>query len=264
MPGVSQAQIEQARSVDLLTYMRTYEPQELVRKGQHEFCTCTHDSLRISDNGKWNWCSHGFGGKSALDYLIRGQGMDFVSAVRLLCEAQPAPVVFQQVTPSVVTANEIPLQPFALPEADKDFDAAAQYLRGRAIASRVLQTCSKEGLLYQTTRGGFRNCVFVGRDEAGVPRFACIRGCQGTFRGDVRSSDKRYAFCILATDAETVPVEVYEAPIDAMSGASIRLYEKKEDWRSVSYLAISGLNYMALEHFLGQHPGVRENTALPG
>jgi len=40
----------------------------------------SHDSLKIS-NGKWYQWSTGIGGISALDYLIKVQGMDFVSAV---------------------------------------------------------------------------------------------------------------------------------------------------------------------------------------
>lgn len=37
--------------MDLLTYLRNYEPHELVHFGGNTYCTCEHDSLKIS-NGK--------------------------------------------------------------------------------------------------------------------------------------------------------------------------------------------------------------------
>ena len=56
------AVIEQARQMDLLSYLRAYEPNNLVRVGGSVYCTREHDSLKIS-NGKWYWWSRGFGGK---------------------------------------------------------------------------------------------------------------------------------------------------------------------------------------------------------
>ena len=48
MLGVSKEQIEKAKEWDLLTYLQSYEPQELKRCGPNEYCTVTHDSLKIS------------------------------------------------------------------------------------------------------------------------------------------------------------------------------------------------------------------------
>ena len=72
--------IERARQVDLLTYLQTCEPQELVHVSGNVYCTKTHDSLRIS-NGKWCWFSRGIGGYSALDYLIKVKGCSFMEAM---------------------------------------------------------------------------------------------------------------------------------------------------------------------------------------
>ena len=63
------AVIEQARQMDLLSYLQRYEPNNLKRVTGEVYCTREHDSLKIS-NGKWYWWSRGFGGVSALDYLI--------------------------------------------------------------------------------------------------------------------------------------------------------------------------------------------------
>ena len=40
--------------MDLLTYLRRFEPEELVHIGGNTYATRTHDSLKIS-NGKWCW-----------------------------------------------------------------------------------------------------------------------------------------------------------------------------------------------------------------
>ena len=70
MPYIPPEVVVRAREMDLLTYLRTYEPQELVHFGGNTYCTREHDSLKIS-NGKWCWFSRGIGGYSALDYLIK-------------------------------------------------------------------------------------------------------------------------------------------------------------------------------------------------
>ena len=49
-----------------------------------------HDSLKIS-NGKWMWWSRGFGGATALDYLIKVKGLSFTDAMRILTEGANAP-----------------------------------------------------------------------------------------------------------------------------------------------------------------------------
>jgi len=55
-------------------------PQELVPLKHGEYCLRSHDSLKIS-NGKWHWFSRGIGGRSALDYLIKVEGIPFMDAV---------------------------------------------------------------------------------------------------------------------------------------------------------------------------------------
>lgn len=68
---VTTDQIKLARTVDLISYMQQYEPEELIRTGPHDYKTATHSSLCISDNGLWHWYSRGIGGRGALNYLIQ-------------------------------------------------------------------------------------------------------------------------------------------------------------------------------------------------
>ena len=80
MGYVTREMIDRAKKMDLLTYLQTYEPQELVHFGGNTYCTREHDSLKIS-NGKWCWFSRGIGGKTALDYLIKVKELPFTEAV---------------------------------------------------------------------------------------------------------------------------------------------------------------------------------------
>ena len=85
MPYYNEEQIKQARSIDLLTYLQTFEPTELIHVRGSTYCTREHDSLKIS-NGKWYWWSRGFGGNSALDYLIKVKGFLFIEAMKILSD----------------------------------------------------------------------------------------------------------------------------------------------------------------------------------
>ena len=253
MPKLTEKQIEQARHIDLLTYLREREPQELVRVGPHTFSTKTHGSMRINENGLWNWFRGGFGGRSALDYLVKVQGMDFVPAVQQLCDtglnlAQP------EYTPEQVPEKK----PFCLPPTDRDITKVTDYLSGRGIQSAVIQTCVKQGILLQTSQKGYSNCLFVGLDETGTPKSGSIRGCGGNFRGDLSGSEKKYGFCIPARDPDSAIVAVFEAPIDAMSAASIRVLESPKEWQNINYLSLGGLNYQALDQYIQTHPNTRQ------
>ena len=254
--GKYQKNIEAARQISVVQYLETYRPGELVRKTDREYCTRSHDSLIITiSNGKFHWYSHDVGGNNAIDYLTKVEGMDFVSAVRLLNEMTPAPVSVQLA--KTIPVNQNTPRKFELPAPDRNAEAAAAYLMHRGISAKVLRYCISNGILYQTTRGNYRNCVFVGKDENGVPRSAFQRGCQGSFRGDVAGSQKQYGFLIPAESENCDTVEIYEAPIDAMSGATLRQYKHDSPWRSVHYLALGGLNHQPIDYFLQQHPEVK-------
>jgi len=251
--GKYQKNIEAARQISVVQYLETYRPGELVRKTDREYCTRSHDSLIITiSNGKFHWYSHDVGGNNAIDYLTKVEGMDFVSAVRLLNEMTPAPVSVQLA--KTIPVNQNTPRKFELPAPDRNAEAAAAYLMHRGISAKVLRYCISNGILYQTTRGNYRNCVFVGKDENGVPRSAFQRG---SFRGDVAGSQKQYGFLIPAESENCDTVEIYEAPIDAMSGATLRQYKHDSPWRSVHYLALGGLNHQPIDYFLQQHPEVK-------
>ena len=97
MRYIAAEDVAKAKEMDLLTYLRNYEPQELVHVSGNTYCTKEHDSLRIS-NGKWCWFSQGIGGRSALDYLIKVKGIPFTQAAEIILgrEAEKPPVFYRQ------------------------------------------------------------------------------------------------------------------------------------------------------------------------
>ena len=100
MGYVTREMIDRAKKMDLLTYLQTYEPQELVHFGGNTYCTREHDSLKIS-NGKWCWFSRGIGGKTALDYLIKVKELPFTEAVERIVGrvAERSPVFHARAQP---------------------------------------------------------------------------------------------------------------------------------------------------------------------
>lgn len=248
MPGVTREQIDRAKQWDLLSYLQQYEPGELKKTGPHEFCTVTHDSLKIS-NGKWHWTTRGFGGRTALDYLIKVRDMPFVEAVRTLC-GESAPVLSQPVT-------RPPEQPraFVLPEAARCATAAVSYLQRRGIDSEIISWCMKAGIFYESKK--YHNCVFVGKDKAGKARFACMRGTMGDYKADAPGSDKRFNFCLPSSDPSSGLLAVFESPIDALSLATLRK-AKRTAWDKCNYLSLGGTASLALLQFLKDHPEIKQ------
>ena len=247
MPGVTKEQIARAKEWDLLSFLQAYEPQELKRCGGNEYSTVSHDSLKIS-NGKWHWHSRGIGGRTALDYLVKVRGMDFVAAVEALCgECGKIIPAIRKAEPG---QSALP-GPFILPEGNRYGTAAVSYLQRRGIDADIISRCIGEGILYESRR--YHNCVFVGREPSGKARYAFQRGIYGEFKGDVEGSDKRYGFFLPAADLGSPFLAVAESPIDALSLATLSKH-KGEDWQKRYYLSLGGTSPCALMQFLHDHP----------
>lgn len=251
------AVIEQARQIDLLSYLQRYEPGNLKRVAGNVYCTREHDSLKIS-NGKWYWWSRGFGGFSALDYLMKVRELGFVEAVQTLTgdmgDWKPPPPAVKRDEPKVLL----------LPPKNKDSDRVLQYLFGRGIDYAIVQDCIADGTIYESA--DYHNAVFIGKDESGTPKYAACRGTMGSFKRDASGSDKRYSFRLLAREP-TSTVHLFEAAIDVLSYATYLKCEGK-DYRTANLLSLSGVYQpkkelaeskipIALTTFLNAHPQIR-------
>ncbi len=84
-------ELRQAKQMSAIEFLKRYRPEELVRCGTGEYELRSHDSFKISENTSlWHWKSRDIGGKSALDYLVRVEGVPFTDAVRyqLVCQCR--------------------------------------------------------------------------------------------------------------------------------------------------------------------------------
>ena len=257
MPGVTKEQVVAARRMTAIEFLRRYRAGDLVKSSAHgEFELKSHDSFKINgESSLWHWKSRGIGGKSALDYLLHVEGCSFVEAVRLLCDEQP---VF---TPKIHANVERKRPPFEPPEKSPTSTRVEAYLRCRGISQAVIDHCLQAGILYESLP--YHNCVFVGRDADGVPKYAALRGTYTygkQFKAESTGSDKRFGFYIEPT-AESKTVAVFEAAIDAMAEMTLN-GDAADKYR----LSLGGIYApedgkpihppAALEEFLRRHPQV--------
>jgi len=224
--------IEQARQIDLLTYLQHNERDNLVKISRNVYCTKEHDSLKIS-NGKWYWWSRGFGGHSALDYLIKVKEYDFTSAVETLVgisvSFSPPSIIHEKVAPKILT----------LPPKYVNNKRVINYLSKRGIDRQLILDCIKRGIIYESA--DYHNAIFVGQDAQGVAKYAACRSITGRdFKGDASGSDKRYSFCLVADDHSCQSVHLFESAIDLLSYATY-LKLRGIDYKAENLLSLSGV-----------------------
>lgn len=236
MPYIAPEVVQEAKRMDLLTYLKNYEPFELVHFSGNTYTTKTHDSLKIS-NGKWMWWSRGIGGRSALDYLIKVRDYTFLEAVQTIA-GQAA------ITPPVsLPAEKVTEKKLLLPKPNRYQTQVVSYLQRRGIDTDIIKFCLQTGRVYESEN--YHNAVFVGRDKEGKPRYAALRGIGTDFIGDANGSDKNYSFCIPA-DGKSTKVHLFESAIDLLSYATLRKMDG-QDWRADHLLSLAGVYQPAKE-----------------
>ncbi len=258
MPFIAPEVILEAKRMDLLTYLRNYEPYELVKFAGNTYTTRTHDSLKIS-NGKWMWWSRGIGGRNALDYLVKVRGMSFLEAVETIVghTAIQTPIYEKPQKKKEDT-------PLLLPDKSASTDKITEYLFGRGIDYEIINYCIAKGLIFESLP--YHNVIFVGYDEKNEPKYAAFRATNHTkILGDCSGSKKQYSFRL--TNDNSGEVHLFECAIDLLSFATLCKIEGK-DWRKLNLVSLSGVYSpaekieeskvpMALEKYLSMHPNIK-------
>ena len=257
MPYIAPELVAKAKEMDLYTYLKNYEPFELVHFSGNTYTTKTHDSLKIS-NGKWMWWSRGIGGRSALDYLIKVRGNSFLDAVQIIIgQVAGEPPVF-------TSGGKKSEKKLLLPKENHSCMKVVSYLKGRGIDIEIIRYCLRNEILYESEN--YHNAVFVGRDKEGTAKYAALRGTGTDFIGDANGSDKNYSFSIPAE--KSVSVHLFESAIDLLSYATI-LKAEGQDWQTEHLLSLAGVYQpakkmeeskvpAALDTFLKEHTEVEE------
>ena len=225
-------QIDRANQTDLVSFLQA-QGEQLERAGQ-EYRWKRHDSLTVREN-RWYRHSQSKGG-GPIDFVMEFYGKSFLEAVEMLIgeRGEAPPPVYPQ---------------FRLPPKSPDNQTARNYLTAaRRIDEDVSGFFFSCGDLYE--EAAHHNAVFVGRDESGIPRYAHQRGTAGSFRLDVKGSDKAFNFCYRG---EGERLFVFEAPIDLLSFLCLF----KKEWQKQSYLALGGVGEKALLRFLSDRPNIK-------
>lgn len=214
--------VAKAKEMDLLTYLKNYEPGQLVKLSGGEYCTKEHDSLKIS-NGKWCWWSRGIRGRSALDYLIKVQNIPFLEAVEIILgqAAVRPPVLMPQ-------KEKRERGELIIPKMVASPTTAYWYLtEQRMIDWEIVMDCFRKKLIKETEN---HEVAFIGYDENGVIRCINLRATDDSdFKKTVYGSDRQFAFR-LVTEKNPV-LHLYEAAIDLLSYLIERTRSRLQGWQ---------------------------------
>ena len=252
--------VAQAKEMDLLTYLKNYEPDELVPYARGTYMTRTHDSLKIS-NGMWYWFSRGIGGKSALEYLIQVRDYTFLEAVETILNQRKisTPIIYQQ-------REKVKNLRLILPKKNENNNKVISYLIGRGIDKDIILECIDNNLIYEDTPN--HNVVFVGYDKNNVPRYAGVRATNSSrYMKDAYGSHKAFSFK-LDSNIQNNEVHLFESAIDLLSYATIEK-EKNKEWYNENLLSLAGVYQpakkideskipLALNYYLNQNQNIKK------
>ena len=254
MGYVTPEDIEEARKIDVLTYLKNYEPHELVKVARGTYCTKEHDSLKIS-NGKWFWFSQNIGGHTALDYLIIVKGYTLPAAIEMLLGRTAAK------QPKSYKQKDRAVKKLLLPPRADNNEKVKAYLISRGIHPEILDYCFENNLIFESLQ--YHNAVFVGHDESGIARYAALRGTSGYYKGEATGSDKHYSFSIPAEE-NCNTVHVFESAVDLLSYGTME-HMAGRNWKGEHLLSLAGVFQVkrkevvpvALERFLNLYPQIQ-------
>ncbi len=227
----TQEDISKVKQLDLYTYLKNYDPDELVHFSRNTYVTKDHDSLKIS-NGMWYWFSQNIGGKTALEYLIKVRGYTFSGAVEHLLKCLEIKPTIEK---RVIIKRRI--NKLVLPKRNINNDTVINYLLKRGIDKNIIDYCIYNELIYEDINN---NVVFIGSDYNRIIRYAGIRGTKSIrYLKDVYGSDKKYSFRINTLENSDT-VHVFESVIDLLSYATL-LKMVNKDWRRDTLISLAGV-----------------------
>lgn len=222
-----------------------------------------HDSININldpqhpGRQRFIWNSQGAKG-SVIDFAMALKGVTQAGAIaelRQMLGSRPG-----EYWKEVREKRQADYQPRAapgkmeLPERAKGNQARVfAYLnKTRGISSAIISQQLRSKTLYQDERG---NAVFVGYDYDREAKYCTYRGTLSdvSFRGEARGSQKAIGFSMGLVGEEPTRLMVFEAPIDAMSAATM-LELCGRNYKDYAYLALGGTATNALEYHLQHHP----------
>ena len=242
MKRINKKDLDRVKQIDLLTYFMNYYPDELTRSHRGEYRLKRNHSLVIS-NGMWNDFGQArTGGRTALDYLMKIEGLDFLTAAHSILE------LINIKAPKTVKYTVKNINVFRLPPRNSDDEQVINYLtKNRKIDKELVKYCISKGLLYEDR---YHNAVFLGYDYNHILRYGFIRSTTSDLKMEVPGSLKEYSFKMLNNPSSII--HVFEAAIDLLS--FMTLEKMKHHKLNDNYIALGGTVSLALEKYLDNNP----------
>ena len=240
-------QIARANAVDIVEYARS-QGLELKRAGRdYRVSNYPGGFLITPEKNNWNWFAENKGG----------------GVVQLCMELENK--TWQDAIGTLIQEDMVAIQRFDLqsrePEKPKEFHLPdrnnttkhvyAYLTKTRKIDADIVKQMFGRKLLYENTQ---RSCVFVGYDKNGIPRHASVRSTNTTgnvYKKDVSGSQKKYSFSVTG---KTNVLNVFEAPIDALSYMTLQKMNGRMP--QDSYVALGGVSMTALDQYVQDHPDI--------
>lgn len=152
--------------------------------------------------------------------------------------------------------NSDEIREFKLPErADNSRRVFAYLSKSRCIDPDTISYLMHKKLIYESKDN--HNCVFVGLDKDGVPRYANLRGTltEKSFKKDCYGSNKRFSFSIPGTNNI---LRVFESAIDVISDISLSKYLQPDvNPYDTHRLSLGGVEVLALHQYLSDYSEIK-------
>ena len=239
--------IQKAKSVDILEVVSRlgFTP---INQGS-VYTLKEHDSLKIyPKTNSYFQFSTGNGGNT-INFVREFGDLDFKEAVKFLIGNDNISIPLDMV-PNGKKIQE--KKKFELPKFNKDLKRTYAYLlKTRKIDKDIVNECVKLGKIREDNR---HNICFLGKDKNGIIKYCAFNGTipNKRFKGEVESSDKAYSFNINNNSNKLI---ICESPIDVLSIMSI--LKQKGNLKESSFISISGLTEIPLNHFLEENKNVK-------
>lgn len=209
-----------------------------------------HDSLKIypKTNSYFRF-STGKGGNT-INFVREFGNLSFKESVEFLLGENNISPSLDKVSNDKKSLEK---KEFKLPKFSKDLKRTYAYLlKTRKIDKDIVNECVKLGKIREDER---HNVCFLGKDKLGKVKYCAFNGTipDKRFKGEVEGSDKSYSFNI---NNKTDKLIICESPIDVLSIMSI--LKEKGNLNEFSYISISGLTEMPINHFLEENKNVKE------
>lgn len=238
MPHYNDTQIQAANQVDLAAFL--YAHGEVLKKRGKQMLWEKHQVW--IDGCRW-YTHYDSKGGYAVGFVMRYFGLSFQDAVKELLGE------------SGVSSPPMEVQPkkektLVLPKPNGNMNHVYAYLmQERFIDRDVISHFAYEQTLYEDEK--YHNCIFIGKDEDGIPKHCHRRSTSGSFKQTESGSQAEHSF---HHDGESEWLFAFEAPIDMLAFLSLH----RENWQKHSYVALCSVSERAILHRLKVNPKLKK------